>query len=92
MIHSEDEIRLKIVGTRVDASGIVSIIRFFFMFKFVMSILNFVFLLQFAIGTLMDDFLGNATLLLIFYIYMLYFVFHVHHLIVFNMFSGLVCS
>ena len=25
VIHSEDEIRLKIVGTRVDASGIVSI-------------------------------------------------------------------
>lgn len=32
VIAAEDKIRLKIVGTRVDASGIVSFIRFLLLF------------------------------------------------------------
>lgn len=54
VIHAEGEIRLKIVGTRVDATGIVcsNWIVFF------SACISFVFLFQFAIGTLMDDYLG----------------------------------
>lgn len=34
VIHAEGEIRLKIVGTRVDASGIVSNLNLFIFFAF----------------------------------------------------------
>lgn len=52
VITAEDKIRLKIVGTRVDATGIVSVCLYI---SFYVLFLNS---LQFAIGTLMDDYLG----------------------------------
>lgn len=64
VIQADDEIRLKIVGTRVDATGIVSI-KFITKINYYRcnNILLFIFILsnfQFAIGTLMDDYLGNT--------------------------------
>jgi len=47
------------VGTRVDATGIVSIkltVKVHFMLIYILNFLIF----QFAIGTLMDDYLGNG--------------------------------
>lgn len=62
VIKQDDEIRLKIVGTRVDASGIVRTIQYN---KLQIcdsghgtKLMCFCFSLQFAIGTLMDDYLG----------------------------------
>lgn len=52
VIAPEDKIRLKIVGTRVDATGIVSLLNVKRTFDLIKSIF------QFAIGTLMDDYLG----------------------------------
>lgn len=64
VIQEEDVIRLKIVGTRVDATGIVShnisILFIQFYDNSVFSYKN-LFYLQFAIGTLMDDYLGLVT-------------------------------
>lgn len=59
VIAPEDKIRLKIVGTRVDATGIVS----FILLLNKPTTLRFTYeqnycYLQFAIGTLMDDYLG----------------------------------
>ena len=53
MIQVGDDIRLRIVGTRVDASDIVS------MLVAAKIILFSFFFFQFAVGTLMDDFLGK---------------------------------
>lgn len=57
VIAPEDKIRLKIVGTRVDATGIVSLSHFVCEFC-VRSEHETFFSFQFAIGTLMDDYLG----------------------------------
>lgn len=65
VIAAEDKIRLKIVGTRVDATGIVSHHIWWTPLKIVAN--SFIFVsnekktciwFQFAIGTLMDDYLG----------------------------------
>lgn len=55
MIQQDDEIRIKIVGLRVDATDIVMN----YSPKPQSSSTNhLIILLQFAIGTLMDDYLG----------------------------------
>lgn len=55
MIQQDDEIRIKIVGLRVDATDIVMN----YSPKSQSSSTNhLIILLQFAIGTLMDDYLG----------------------------------
>lgn len=59
VIAAEDKIRLKIVGTRVDATGIVSYSALHCSVRpCLKNVLFFSFCLQFAIGTLMDDYLG----------------------------------
>lgn len=54
VIAAEDKIRLKIVGTRVDATGIVRFKRLISLIRYCYCVFHF----QFAIGTLMDDYLG----------------------------------
>lgn len=55
VIAAEDKIRLKIVGTRVDATGIVRFKLKKIFFGLYFDCKNY---FQFAIGTLMDDYLG----------------------------------
>lgn len=63
VIQQDDEIRLKIVGTRVDKNDIVSnliVKQMVYCFNFSLKIKKSFFLVfQFAIGSLMDDYLGE---------------------------------
>jgi len=61
VIQPDDDIRLKIVGTRVDAGGIVSMCCNSLPYKSENYYKNAFLLFQFAIGTLMDDYLGKYT-------------------------------
>lgn len=91
VIQADDEIRLKIVGTRVDATGIVSIkltmkiILFYFTVLFINLYIKLL-IFQFAIGTLMDDYLGNGMFSITVYNAFKY----IYNL--FLLFPGLVCN
>ena len=53
LIQTGDPVRLRIIGTRVDANDIVS-----WWASIRITTLIFINLLQFAVGSLMDDYLG----------------------------------
>ena len=55
VIQKNDEIRLKIIGLRIDATDIVSYWIVFYTNLYNLSNLYF---LKYAIGTLRDDYLG----------------------------------
>ena len=58
VIQKNDEIRLKIIGLRIDATDIVSYNLFIYLLICISIIYYWLFILKYAIGTLRDDYLG----------------------------------
>ena len=58
MIQEDDTIRLRVVGTRVDANDIVSAVVCAFNRVYTHVRLLSLTILQFAVGSIMDDYLG----------------------------------
>jgi len=75
------------VGTRVDATGIVSIKLTIKIILFYINLHTKFFIFQFAIGTLMDDYLGNGMFNAIIFVMHLNALQHLYTFIIYNFYN-----